>query len=102
LRVKLSNFGLCKPVRFVIIFVSHGVLHDGSAVTAVQWPQRASHTTARSLTQTHARTTRAPRAPPPLLQVDVSSLPTLREGEEFTDANGRPPEATASTRPQVC
>jgi hypothetical protein len=37
-----------------------------------------------------------------VLQVDVSSLPTLREGEEFTDANGQPPEATASTRPQVC
>lgn len=36
------------------------------------------------------------------LQVDVSSLPTLREGEEFTDANGQPPEATANTRPQVC
>jgi serine/threonine kinase 38 len=33
--------------------------------------------------------------------VDVSSLPTLREGEEFTDANGQPPEATASTRPQA-
>lgn len=37
-----------------------------------------------------------------MMQVDVSSLPTLREGEEFTDANGQPPEATASTRPQVC
>jgi hypothetical protein len=36
-----------------------------------------------------------------VLQVDVSSLPTLREGEEFTDANGQPPEATASTRPQA-
>jgi serine/threonine protein kinase len=33
--------------------------------------------------------------------VDVSSLPTLREGEEFTDANGNAPSATASTRTQV-
>ncbi|KAF8061170.1 STK38L [Scenedesmus sp. PABB004] len=33
--------------------------------------------------------------------VDVSSLPTLREGEEFTDAAGAPPSATASTRSQA-
>jgi hypothetical protein len=32
---------------------------------------------------------------------DVSSMPTLREGEEFTDANGNAPSATASTRAQV-
>lgn len=33
--------------------------------------------------------------------VDVSALPTLREGEEFTDADGRPAEATAGSRPQA-
>eukprot|EP00879_Flechtneria_rotunda_P010165 GHRR01010627.1.p1 GENE.GHRR01010627.1~~GHRR01010627.1.p1 ORF type:complete len:352 (+),score=113.37 GHRR01010627.1:3231-4286(+) len=33
--------------------------------------------------------------------VDVSALPTLKEGEEFTDANGLPPAATASTRTQA-
>lgn len=33
--------------------------------------------------------------------MDVSALPTLREGEEFTDAEGRPAEATASSRPQA-
>jgi serine/threonine protein kinase len=33
--------------------------------------------------------------------VDVSSLPTLKEGEEFTDANGMQAMATASTRTQV-
>uniref|UniRef100_A0A383V4A7 non-specific serine/threonine protein kinase n=1 Tax=Tetradesmus obliquus TaxID=3088 RepID=A0A383V4A7_TETOB len=33
--------------------------------------------------------------------VDVSALPTLREGEEFTDANGNAPSATASTRTQA-
>jgi serine/threonine protein kinase len=33
--------------------------------------------------------------------VDISSLPTLKEGEEFTDANGMPPEPTSSSRTQV-
>lgn len=33
--------------------------------------------------------------------VDVSALPTLKEGEEFTDANGMPPESTASQRSQA-
>jgi len=33
--------------------------------------------------------------------VDVSSLPTLKEGEEFTNANGMQATATASTRTQV-
>jgi hypothetical protein len=35
------------------------------------------------------------------MPVEVSSLPTLREGEEFTDANGNAPSATASTRTLV-
>lgn len=46
----------------------------------------------------------APQTPHPPIKpkkVDVSSLPTLREGEEFTDASGAPAEATASSRPRA-
>jgi serine/threonine protein kinase len=112
--MKLSDFGLCKPVRAAAATAATKPANwgfgapGGSCAHAQPPPHPAGHDPAPASPRparhaTHATPSPRPTQskPVPAPQVDVSSLPTLREGEEFTDANGQPAEATAGSRPQA-